>query len=87
MQGALLCKPDVMLELHKYVVVISRIEVKHFGYGVAATDSMRWDTGSILKPRFSSLRVVIDHASLPGSPEPRDSFWCGLCLSPSLRRM
>ena len=48
---------------------------------------MIWDKGGILKPRASSLRVVVDHASLPGPP----GFWTAhgvACPSlPSLRRM
>ena len=50
----------------KYIVAIFRIEVNHDGYGGTAPDAMIWDEGSISKPRSSSLRVVIDHASLPG---------------------
>ena len=77
----------IMLELHKFMVAISRIEVNHDGHGGTARDAMMWDKGSVLKPRTSSLRVIVDHASLPG---PLD-FWTTLgvafSFSPSLRRM
>ena len=34
---------------------------------------MNWDQGSSIKPRASSFRVAIDHASLPGPPGFLDS--------------
>ena len=40
----------IMLELHKFMVAISRIEVPHDGYGGTAPDAMIWDKGSIVKP-------------------------------------
>ena len=43
---------------------------------------MIWDKGSVLKPRASSLRVIVDHASLPGPPEFLDSSWCSFFLFP-----
>ena len=71
-----------MLELHEFMVAISRIEVDHGGYGGTAPDPMILDKGSILKARASSLRVVVDHASLPGPPGFLDGSWCSLSLSP-----
>ena len=56
----------IMLELHKFMVAVSRIEVKHDGYLRHSPDAMVWVKGGIVKPRASSLRVVVDHASLPG---------------------
>ena len=60
----------------------SRIEVNHDGYGGTAPDAMTWDEGGILKPRASSLRVTIDHTSLPGPPGFLESSWCSLTDSP-----
>ena len=73
----------IMLELHKFMVAISRIEVLHDGYGGTAPDAMIWDKGSIIKPRASSLRVIVDRASLPGPPGFLESSWCSLSLSPT----
>ena len=64
----------IMLELQKKMVAISRIEVNHDGNGGTAPDATMWDKGCILKPRASSLRVIVDHASLP-SPQ---GFWTAL---------
>ena len=55
-----------MLNLHKFIVAVARIEVDHDGYGGTALHAMIWVNGSILKRRFASTRVVIDLASLPG---------------------
>ena len=82
-------EPDVIftsgLRSHKYIVAISRIEVNHDGYGGTAPVAMTWDNGSILKPPVSSLRVIVDHASLLGPLGFRDSSTCPSL--PSLRRM
>ena len=64
----------IMLDLHKFMVAISRIEVNHDGYGGTAPDAMVWDEVGIIKPRASSLRVIMDYASLPGSLD----FWIAL---------
>ena len=50
------------------MVAISRTEVNHDGCGRTAPDDMIWDNGSVIKPRASSLQVIVDHASLPGLP-------------------
>ena len=57
------------------------IEVNHNSHGSTAPDHMNWDKGSIIQPRASSLRVIVDHASLPGSPGFLDSSWCSLSHS------
>ena len=57
-----------MLELHKFMVAISRIEVNHDGYGGTAPDATVWDNGGLVKPRTSSLQVIVDHDTLPGPP-------------------
>ena len=49
----------IMLDLHKFMVAISRIEVNHDGYGGTAPDAMVWDRGGLVKPRASSLRIWI----------------------------
>ena len=72
----------IMLALHKFMVAISRIEVNHDGYGRTVPDAMIWDKESILKPRASSLRVCVDHASLQGPPGFLDTSWCGVSPSP-----
>ena len=56
----------ILLDLHKFMVAIFRIEVNHDGYGGTAPDAVVWDKGGIVKPRASSLRVRVDHAALPG---------------------
>ena len=72
----------ILLDLHKFLVAISRIEVNHDGYGGTAPDAMVWDRGGIVKPRVSSLRLIVDHASLPGF---LDSTWCTLYPLPITR--
>ena len=68
----------IMIDLHKFMVAISRIEVNHDGYGGTAQDAMVWDRGGIVKPRASSFRLIVDHATLPGSPGFLSGTWCTL---------
>ena len=49
----------VLLDLHKFVVAISRIEVNHDGSGGTAPDAMVWDHGGLVKSRASSLRIIV----------------------------
>ena len=62
-EGVLLFGPDATrtpscwLDLHKFLVAISRTGVDHGGYGGTAPDAMIWDNGGILELRSSSLRV------------------------------
>ena len=65
----------IMIDLHKFMVAISRIEVNHDGYGGTAPDAMVWDQGGIVKPRASSFRLIVDYASLPGPPGFLGSTW------------
>ena len=58
----------IIPDLHKFMVAVSRIEVNHDGYGGTAPDAMVWDRGGLVKPRASSLRIIVDHATLPGPP-------------------
>ena len=74
-----------ILDLHKFMVAISRIEVNHDGYGGTAPDAMVWDRGGLVKPRASSLRIIVDHATLPGPPGFLDSIWCTLYPLPITR--
>ena len=68
----------IMLELHKFVVAISRIEVNHDGYGGTALDAMIWDK------RWCSQTTSFLHSSYcgsclpPRSPRFLDSSWCSL---------
>ena len=55
----------IILDLHKLMVAISRVEVNHDGHGGSAPDAMVWDRGGLVKPR-ASLRIIVDHATLPG---------------------
>ena len=69
----------IILDLHKFMVAISRI---------AAPDATVWDRGGLVKPRASSLRIIVDHATLPGPPDFFGQHLVCLCiLSPSLGKM
>ena len=62
----------IILDLHKFMVAISRIEVNHDGFGGTAPDAMVWDKGGVLKTRTPLLSsLIIDRATLPGPP----GFW------------
>ena len=67
-----------MLDLHRFMVAISRIEVNHDGFGGTALDAMVWDKGGIVKTRAPSFRLIVDHATLPGPPNFLSSTWCTL---------
>ena len=41
----------IMLDLHRFMVAISRIEVNHDGFGGTAPDAMVWDKGGVAKTR------------------------------------
>ena len=66
----------IMLDLHRFMVAISRIEVNHDGFGGTAPDAMVWDKGGIVKTRAPSFRLII--ATLPGPPDFLSSTWCTL---------
>ena len=65
----------IMLDLHRLMVAISRIEVNHDGFGGTAPDAMVWDKGGIVKTRAPSFRLIIEHATLPGPLGFLDSTW------------
>ena len=68
----------IMIDLHRFMVATSRSEVSHDGYGGTAPDATVWDRGGIVKPRASSLRLIVDYASLPGPPNFLSSTWYSL---------
>ena len=68
----------IILDLHKFMIAISRIEVNHDGFGGTAPDAMVWDKGGLVKTRTSSFRLIVDHATLPGPPGFLSSTWCTL---------
>ena len=39
---------------------------------------MVWDKGGIVKARAPSFHLIVDHATLPGSPDFLSSTWCTL---------
>ena len=59
----------IMLDLHRFMVAVSRIEVNHDGFGGTAPDALVWDHGGIVKARAPSFRLIVDHAALPGPPD------------------
>ena len=54
-----------MLDLHRYMVVASRIVVDHDGRGGSAVDPAVWDQGKLVKRRRLHVQVVVDRASMP----------------------
>ena len=68
----------IMLDLHRFMIAVSRIEVNHDGFGGTAPDALVWDQGGIVKTRAPSFRLIVDCASLPGPPGFLDSTWCTL---------
>ena len=72
-----------MVDLHKFIVAVSKIEVNNDGYGGGTAPAATvWGNGSILKVRSASIWVIVD-ASLPGPPGFWDSSWCSLSCSPT----
>ena len=65
----------IMLDLHRFMVAISRIEVNHDGSGGTAPDAMVWDRGGIIKARAPPSRLIVDCAFLPGPPDFLNSNW------------
>ena len=45
----------IILDLHKFIGAISRIEVNHDGFGGTALDAMFWDKGGVVKTRAPSF--------------------------------
>ena len=72
----------IVLDLHMFMVAISRIGVNHDGFGGTAPDAMVWDKSGIVKTRAPSFRLIVDHATLPGPPEFLSGTRCTLNLRP-----
>ena len=68
----------IILDLHIFMVAISRIEVNHDGFGGTAPDAMVWDKGGVVKTRTPSFRLIVDHATLLGPPGFLSSTCCTL---------
>ena len=68
----------IMLDLHRFMVAISRIEVNHDGFGGTAPVVMVWDKGGIVKTRVPFFRLIVGYATLPGPPNFLGSTWCTL---------
>ena len=65
----------IMLDLHRFMVAISRIEVNHDGSGGSAPDAMVWDEGGVAKIRTPTSRLIVDCATLPGPPDFLGDSW------------
>ena len=71
----------IMLDLHRFMVAVSRIEVNYDGFGGTAPDALLWDQCGIVKARAPSFRLIVDHADcafLPGPLDFLDSTWVAL---------
>ena len=77
----------IMLDLHRFMVAVSRIEVNYDGFGGTAPDALVWDQGGIVKTRAPSFRLIVDHAALPGPPDFLNSTWCTLDSLPITKMM
>ena len=58
----------IMLQLHRFMIAISRVAVNHDWRGGSAPDPLVWDQESKRKQREADIRVHDDVASLPGPP-------------------
>ena len=65
----------IMLDLHRFMIAVARVSVNHDGKGGNAPDPLVWDQGSRPKVRKSAVRVIVDLASLPGTPGFLHSSW------------
>ena len=65
----------IMLDLHRFMVAVSRIEVNYDGFGGTAPDALVWDQGGIVKARAPTFRLIVDCAFLPGPPDFLNSTW------------
>ena len=55
-----------MLQLHRFMIAISRVAVEHDGKGCSALDPLVWDRGRTMKVRKTDIRINVVLASLPG---------------------
>ena len=58
----------IVLQLHRFMVAVSRVSVIHHGRGGSAPDPRVWDQGSRIKQRRLDIRVNVDLAMLPSLP-------------------
>ena len=65
----------IVLQLHRFMVVISWVSVNHDGWGGSALDPLVWDQGSRRKQRRVDIRVNVDLAMLPGPPGFLNGQW------------
>ena len=56
----------IVLQLHRFMVAVSRVAVNHYGRSGSAPDPLVWDQGSKRKQRKTDTRINVDLASLPG---------------------
>ena len=68
----------IMLDLRRFMVAISRIEVNHDGFGGSAPDAMVWDVGGVANTRSLTSRLIVDYAALPGPPDFLGNSWRSL---------
>ena len=57
-----------MLQLHRFMVAVSRVSVNHDGRGGSAPDPLVCDHRSRIKHRKVDIRVIVGLASMPGPP-------------------
>ena len=56
---------DIMQQLHRFMIAVSRVAVNHDGKG-SAPDPLVWDHGGRKKVRRTDIRVNVEIVSLPG---------------------
>ena len=67
-----------MAGLQQFTTAVSRFGINHDGKRGTAPDAVTWDKDGILRTRTPTLRLTVDHASMPGPPSFLDSSWCSL---------
>ena len=65
----------IMMDLHRFMIVVAPVSVNHDGKGGTAPDPLVWDQGSRPKVRKLAIRVNVDLASLLGPPGFLKSSW------------
>ena len=64
----------IILQLHRFMVSVSRVAVNHDGRSGSAPDPLVWDQGSNRNQRKTNIRVNVDLA-LPGLPGFLNGSW------------
>ena len=70
----------IMLQLHRFMIAVSRVAVNHDGKGVLAPDPLVWDQGSKKKLLWTDIMVNLNLASLPGPPGFLNGPWVLMLL-------